>query len=107
MSRASLQADLANAQARTVRLSARIQQLERRSSQEQGGSQLLACLVEDIGRDYGGALAGCRLRLRRPLALGGPGDDDGAACQSRTAHGFLLWLWFGSDSGVKVTPDHG
>ncbi|MGZ0201588.1 DUF6262 family protein [Streptomyces sp. RM1] len=36
VSRASLQADLANAQARTVRLSARIQQLERRLSQELG-----------------------------------------------------------------------
>ena len=34
VSRASLQADLANAQARTVCLSARIQQLERRLSQE-------------------------------------------------------------------------
>jgi hypothetical protein len=36
VSRASLQADLANAQARTVRLSARIRQLERRLSQELG-----------------------------------------------------------------------
>ncbi|MER8118985.1 DUF6262 family protein [Streptomyces sp. NPDC094031] len=36
VSRASLQADLANAQTRTVRLSARIQQLERRLSQELG-----------------------------------------------------------------------
>ncbi|WP_424862756.1 DUF6262 family protein [Streptomyces sp. MMS24-I29] len=36
VSRASLQADLANAQARTVRLSARIQQLERRLSQDLG-----------------------------------------------------------------------
>ncbi|MFH8939499.1 hypothetical protein [Streptomyces griseosporeus] len=36
VSRASLQADLANAQARTVRLSARIQQLEKRLSQELG-----------------------------------------------------------------------
>ncbi|MFE2519959.1 hypothetical protein ACFXG9_32425 [Streptomyces mirabilis] len=36
MSRASLQADLANAQARAVRPSARIQQLERRLSPELG-----------------------------------------------------------------------
>ncbi|MFD3549327.1 DUF6262 family protein [Streptomyces sp. NPDC058655] len=36
VSRASLQADLANAQTRTVRLSTRIQQLERRLSQELG-----------------------------------------------------------------------
>ncbi|MGW0425355.1 DUF6262 family protein [Streptomyces sp. NPDC003015] len=48
VSKASLQADLANAQARTVRLSARVQQLERRLSQElgsrHGASRALALL---------------------------------------------------------------